>query len=134
MSWLPSLIAAVPLLLALGGGVAWLYRIREQQKKAPDEQLNAAIEQWKKILGGSVDELREQNQYQAGLISKQRDQIEELEAENEKLERLVKTVTQQAMDAAHREQRLAEKYESLMTEYGKVLRRLEEKGERDDAA
>jgi cell division protein FtsB len=133
MSLLPYL-AAPAFLTAIGGAIAWLYRARQQQKKAPDEKLNAAIEQWKQILGGSVDELREQNAYQATLIVKQREQIDELEAENEKLERLVKTVTQQSMDAAHREARMTEKYEALMQEHGRILRRLEEMGERDDVA
>lgn len=128
MSWFPTMIAAVPLLAAVGGGVAWIYRATQEAARAPDEKLNAAIEQWKDILGGSVEELREQNSYQATLIGKQREQIEELEAENEKLERLVKTITQQAIDAAQRERRLTEKYDALMREHGKVLRRLEELG------
>jgi len=133
MTWLPYL-AAPAFLTAIGGAIAWLYKARQDAKREPDARLNAAIEQWKAILGGSVDELREQNAYQATLIQKQRDQIEELEAENEKLERLVRTVTQQSMDAAHREKLLADKYDDLMKEYGKLLHRFETEEGGSDAA
>ena len=130
MDW----IVYIAPLAGLGGLAAifgWIYTVYRDKQKRPGEQIDQAIEQWKVVLGGTVDELRARNDELREINREQRDEIDRLEQQINTLEISVRSLTQQNMDIAHEAERLRGRLEALMAEHHELLGRL--KG-RDDVA
>lgn len=121
-------------LAGLGGLAAllgWVYTVYRDQKKRPGEEIDQAIEQWKVVLGGTVDELRARNEELRQINREQHDEITRLENAIDTLEIQVRSLTQQNMDIAQEAERLRGRLEDLMAQHHELLGRI--KG-RDDVA
>ena len=130
MDW----IVFIAPLAGLGGLAAllgWVYTVYKDRQKRPGEQIDQAIEQWKLVLGGTVEELRARNDELREINREQKDEIDRLEQQINTLEISVRSLTQQNMDIAHEAERLRKRLEDLMAQHHELLGRI--KG-RDDVA
>jgi predicted RNase H-like nuclease (RuvC/YqgF family) len=130
MDWLVY-IAPLAGLGGLAAFLGWIYAVYRDKQKRPGEEIDQAIEQWKVVLGGTVDELRSRNDELREINREQKDEIDRLEKEIDRLEVMVRSLTQQNMDVGQEAKRVRRELDELMAEHHQLLGRL--KG-RDDVA
>jgi chromosome segregation ATPase len=123
---LGSLVGLAAFLTAIQQTARWL-----SERKS--NEIGAAVGQ----LGTLLDRFREENETlvdlngrQAKQIETQGEQIEELKRENEKLDILVRSLTQQNVDVAADRERVRRERDQLMREYHELIGRLREHEDR----
>jgi methyl-accepting chemotaxis protein len=128
------------------GLIGYAYTIFKDRQAKPGQDIDRAIAQWKEILGGSVQELRQTvqeqreenarlaaiNESQRETLEEQRQQIDKLENDIEQLELLVRSLTTQNMEVAHEAQRVRHQLEELIATHNQLIGRMQQRG--DDAA